>query len=81
MGVIDIYSASSPCLIKPMTSLRPLQSCTFEGTKKRVVAMASTVPVEQQVNEGQERLTGDSFIRTHLRKLSPYQPILPFEVL
>ncbi|XP_024020352.1 histidinol-phosphate aminotransferase, chloroplastic [Morus notabilis] len=81
MGVIDIYSASSPCLIKPMTSLRPLQSCTFEGTKKRVVAMASTVPVEQKVNEGQERLTGDSFIRTHLRKLSPYQPILPFEVL
>ncbi|EPS73147.1 hypothetical protein M569_01606, partial [Genlisea aurea] len=24
---------------------------------------------------------GDSFIRPHLRKLSPYQPILPFEVL
>ncbi|GMN24961.1 hypothetical protein TIFTF001_000769 [Ficus carica] len=73
MGVVDIYSASSPCLIRAKTRV--------EGTKKRVVAMASIVPVEQQVNEGQQRLTGDSFIRTHLRKLSPYQPILPFEVL
>ncbi|KAH9297500.1 hypothetical protein KI387_029182 [Taxus chinensis] len=26
-------------------------------------------------------LTGDSFIRPHLRELAPYQPILPFEVL
>lgn len=43
--------------------------------------MSSTLPVEQQVNEGQRRLTGDSFIRSHLRKLKPYQPILPFEVL
>ena len=42
--------------------------------------MSSIVPVEQQLNDGQQRLTGDSFIRTHLRKLSPYQPILPFEV-
>lgn len=73
MGVVDIYSASSPCLIRAKTRV--------EGTKKRVVAMASIVPVEQQVNGGQQRLTGDSFIRTHLRILSPYQPILPFEVL
>lgn len=73
MGVVDIYSASSPFLIRAKTGV--------EGTKKRVVAMASIVPVEQQVNEGQQRLLGDSFIRTHLRKLSPYQPILPFEVL
>ncbi|KDP47105.1 hypothetical protein JCGZ_03913 [Jatropha curcas] len=42
--------------------------------------MASTLPVEH-VNEDEERVTGDSFIRSHLRKLSPYQPILPFEVL
>lgn len=42
--------------------------------------MASTTPVQKQVNEGQQRLTGDSFIRPHLRNLSPYQPILPFEV-
>ncbi|GMN60611.1 hypothetical protein TIFTF001_029713 [Ficus carica] len=45
-----------------------------------VVAMSSIFPVEQQLNDGQQWLTGDSFIRTHLRKLSPYQPILPFEV-
>lgn len=42
--------------------------------------MAFTMAVEH-VNEGQQQLTGDSFIRPHLRKLSPYQPILPFEVL
>ena len=34
--------------------------------------MASTVQV---------KVTGDSFIRPHLLKLSPYQPILPFEVI
>ncbi|GJW16386.1 histidinol phosphate aminotransferase, chloroplastic-like protein [Tanacetum coccineum] len=29
----------------------------------------------------QPQLSGDSFIRPHLRQLKPYQPILPFEVL
>jgi histidinol-phosphate aminotransferase len=43
--------------------------------------MASTIPVQEIKEEGQPRLTGGSFIRPHLRKLSPYQPILPFEVL
>lgn len=43
--------------------------------------MASTTSLEQQVNQGQQSLTGDTFIRQHLRKLSPYQPILPFEVI
>ncbi|KAL2233589.1 UNVERIFIED_CONTAM: Histidinol-phosphate aminotransferase, chloroplastic [Sesamum indicum] len=38
---------------------------------------SSSVPVK----EDDCSLTGDSFIRPHLRKLSPYQPILPFEVL
>lgn len=42
--------------------------------------MASTLPVEQVSEDGQQKVTGDSFIRPHLRKLSPYQPILPFEV-
>ncbi|KAK0576174.1 hypothetical protein LWI29_013269 [Acer saccharum] len=43
--------------------------------------MTSTIPSEQNVNQGQQSLTGDSFIRQHLRNLSPYQSILPFEVL
>ncbi|ONH90485.1 hypothetical protein PRUPE_8G056800 [Prunus persica] len=43
--------------------------------------MASTIPVQQQVKEGQQRLIGDSFIRPHLKNLSPYQSILSFEVL
>ncbi|ONK61518.1 uncharacterized protein A4U43_C08F30760 [Asparagus officinalis] len=43
--------------------------------------MASAVPAEQQIEGSPKQVTGDSFIRLHLRKLSPYQPILPFEVL
>ncbi|KAM1207984.1 hypothetical protein ACFX2J_013698 [Malus domestica] len=80
MGVIDIYNASSLRLTAPRGP-----SCgRIEGNRKRVrvVGMASTIPVQHKpVNDGQQRLTGDSFIRPHLRNLSPYQPILPFEVL
>ncbi|KAF5468528.1 hypothetical protein F2P56_012672 [Juglans regia] len=88
MGAIDIYNASSLCLIKRYTGSeqfvapqlhRPI--CSIEGKRTRVCAMTSTVPSVQHVDEGQQRFTGDSFIRPHLRKLSPYQPILPFEVL
>jgi hypothetical protein len=45
-------------------------------------AMASAVPVEEPAAaaEAKPRPTGDSFIRHHLRSLSAYQPILPFEV-
>lgn len=45
--------------------------------------MASAAPVEEPTAaaEAKGRLTGDSFIRRHLRTLAPYQPILPFEVL
>ncbi|KAF7811923.1 histidinol-phosphate aminotransferase, chloroplastic-like [Senna tora] len=84
MGVIDFYG-SSFCLIKSNTNLQqvglsPRPSCSFGRNQKKLVAMASTIPVEQ-VNKFPQQLTGDSFIREHLRKLSPYQPILPFEVL
>ncbi|KAF7820047.1 histidinol-phosphate aminotransferase, chloroplastic-like [Senna tora] len=68
MGVIDAYNSAGFCLIKSKTGLN----------QRKFVAMASTIPVEQ-VNKGSPQLTGDSFIREHLRKLSPYQPILPFE--
>lgn len=88
MGVIDIYNtASSLCLIKSNNNFhqalvpqRPTCSFQRNGNPRRVVAMTSTVPVEH-VNEGQQNVTGDSFIRFHLRKLSPYQSILPFEIL
>jgi histidinol-phosphate aminotransferase len=87
MGVIDIYNtASSLCLIKSNNNFhqalvpqRPTCSFQRNDNPRRVVAMTSTVPVEH-VNEGQQNVTGDSFIRFHLRKLSPYQSILPFEV-
>ncbi|KAJ0654735.1 putative histidinol-phosphate transaminase [Helianthus annuus] len=42
--------------------------------QKQFNCVASVSSVEQQV-----KLSGDSFIRPHLRELSPYQPILPFE--
>lgn len=83
MGVIDVYNGSSICMIKSQIGLyfvssnRP--SCSFEGNQRKVTCMASTAPVKH-VKEGLQ-LTGDSFIRSHLRKLSPYQSILPFEVL
>ncbi|BBH09091.1 HISTIDINE BIOSYNTHESIS 6B, partial [Prunus dulcis] len=75
---IDIYNASSLRLTNTNTSRGP--SCA-KGNKRRVVAMASTIPVQQQVKEGQQRLIGDSFIRPHLKNLSPYQSILSFESL
>ncbi|OVA01977.1 Aminotransferase [Macleaya cordata] len=83
MDVIDIYCASSLRInhtnkYSLRTSPRP--SSSFEGKRRLIHSMASTIPVKQ-VKEGQQGLTGDSFIRPHLRNLSPYQPILPFEVL
>uniref|UniRef100_A0A0D6QVQ5 histidinol-phosphate transaminase n=1 Tax=Araucaria cunninghamii TaxID=56994 RepID=A0A0D6QVQ5_ARACU len=41
--------------------------------------MASISPVAPATDT--KLLTGDSFIRPHLRELAPYQSILPFEVL
>ncbi|KAL5776439.1 hypothetical protein ACOSP7_009365 [Xanthoceras sorbifolium] len=86
MGVIDIYNTSSLCLPKCnnishqfLAPNRPI--CSFQGNQRRVLAMTSTIPSEQNVKQGQKNLTGDSFIRQHLRQLSAYQPILPFEVL
>ncbi|KAG9142967.1 hypothetical protein Leryth_006223 [Lithospermum erythrorhizon] len=43
---------------------------------------SSLVSVQEEEDKSQTKsLTGHSFIRKHLRNLSPYQPILPFEVL
>ncbi|KAJ4966541.1 hypothetical protein NE237_018390 [Protea cynaroides] len=85
MGVIDISSASAFCTVETQHKIRAVVSprpiCSFEQNRKLVVrSMASTIPAKN-VSQDQERLTGDSFIRPHLKKLSPYQPILPFEVL
>ncbi|XP_062220085.1 histidinol-phosphate aminotransferase, chloroplastic-like [Phragmites australis] len=65
-------------------------ACHFAGERRRpagrisIRPMASAAPVEEPAaaaSETKRRPTGDSFIRHHLRSLSPYQPILPFEVL
>ncbi|KAJ9698001.1 hypothetical protein PVL29_007214 [Vitis rotundifolia] len=76
MSVINMYNTSSLCVVKPNTA----PSCSFVGRHKGVTCMTSAMPVKQ-VSEVRECLTGDSFIRPYLKNLSPYQPILPFEVL
>lgn len=84
MGVIGFSNSAAFCLVKSHTNLQqvglsPRPSCSFEGNQRKFLAMASTIPIEQ-ANNGPLEVTGDSFIREHLRKLAPYQPILPFEV-
>ncbi|XP_016162837.1 histidinol-phosphate aminotransferase, chloroplastic isoform X1 [Arachis ipaensis] len=87
MGVVDFYNSAATCLVKSnsidhkQVGLGQRFNFSFEGKKiqrrRDSVAMASTIPTTEPVLQ----VTGDSFIREHLRKLSPYQPILPFEVL
>ncbi|KAL6513825.1 hypothetical protein OROHE_019281 [Orobanche hederae] len=88
MGVIDLFYQSSSCFVERR---KHNISCNFEGKPRRdaitfmtppASSASSAVPVKEECRkEGSCSLTGDSFIRPHLRKLSPYQPILPFEVL
>nr|DAD48550.1 TPA_asm: hypothetical protein HUJ06_018487 [Nelumbo nucifera] len=77
MGVIDLYSLSSHCVFK--THQRHRSIASFEENRMFVCSTGSSIPVKHKPS--QQRLAGDDFIRPHLRKLSPYQPILPFEVL
>ncbi|KAF3332767.1 histidinol-phosphate aminotransferase [Carex littledalei] len=70
-----------------LSNLPPIFSRTqleFNRSRRNPnLLMASALPVEQREEKEAEteKIKGDSFIRFHLRKLSPYQPILPFEVL
>ncbi|KAG8383140.1 hypothetical protein BUALT_Bualt05G0153700 [Buddleja alternifolia] len=82
MGVIDLFcNTSSVCLDRPKISCS-LRRSRVTAMRPPPAAAASAVPVKQDSEkECGCSLTGDSFIRPHLRKLSPYQPILPFEVL
>lgn len=84
MGVIN-GSSLSLCMIKSSTdefcfsSSLNKNGCAIARYQSKFICMASSSAsggVKQQV-----KLTGDSFIRPHLRELSPYQPILPFEVI
>ncbi|KAL7132968.1 hypothetical protein ABFS83_12G110600 [Erythranthe nasuta] len=90
MGVIDLFGKSSSlCVERPKPSIN---CCSFEGKPRRSKSTfmvppassssAAAVPVKEDGQQESVRsLTGDSFIRPHLRQLSAYQPILPFEVL
>ncbi|PKU75185.1 histidinol-phosphate aminotransferase, chloroplastic isoform X1 [Dendrobium catenatum] len=48
--------------------------------RNRERGMASAM-LSEQLDGTHSKVTGDSFIRLHLKKISPYQPILPFEIL
>ncbi|KAG5531674.1 hypothetical protein RHGRI_026332 [Rhododendron griersonianum] len=90
MGAVGFHSSSSS--VCPINSSGGVTHCSAAYSSRpscfpfdmnqgrRVNCMASTIPVQEMKEEGQLQLTGDSFIRPHLRKLSPYHPILPFEV-
>ncbi|KVH88106.1 hypothetical protein Ccrd_024507 [Cynara cardunculus var. scolymus] len=84
MGVINVYNGSSLCMIicNNGFSFSPSldkASCAFPRNQRKFSCMASSRAAVKE--EGKQQLTGDSFIRPHLRELSPYQPILPFEVI
>ncbi|KAK3034145.1 hypothetical protein RJ639_033488 [Escallonia herrerae] len=90
MVAVDVYHGSSLSMIKSLRfvpSNGPKNPSLQANHCKFTYCMASTVPAKRAVKDGaqvplqEQVLTGDSFIRPHLRKLSPYQPILPFEVL
>ncbi|CAA7388348.1 unnamed protein product [Spirodela intermedia] len=81
MGAIGVSGAFPPGVAK--TCLR--SGLGRGGHRTCMASPTTTTEREQQQPDGRGGpgcgLTGDSFIRHHLRKLSPYQPILPFEVL
>ncbi|XP_047323670.1 histidinol-phosphate aminotransferase, chloroplastic-like [Impatiens glandulifera] len=54
---------------------------SFGISQNQITCMTSTIPIQNVKEKGRQPLTGVSFIRPHLLQLSPYQPILPFEVL
>lgn len=83
MGAIDLYNGSSLCMVKSSNGFRfssslKTKTCDFSRNQRKLNCMAS---ISATVKEGRQQLTGDSFIRHHLRELSPYQSILPFEVI
>lgn len=92
MGVLGVDKVCSFCRIDacnnfifgsrdlaPLLTANKRFSYSFGGNCVSVRSMASMTPV-QNVEDGRNVLTGKSFIRPHLLELSPYQPILPFEV-
>ncbi|OMO49533.1 Aminotransferase, class I/classII [Corchorus capsularis] len=87
MGVSNISNPSNAAslgLVKSKADIidqtlkRPF--CSIKGNHRRVI-MASISSPSSTGHDVNLKLSGDSFIRPHLRKLSAYQPILPFEVL
>uniref|UniRef100_A0A1J3CAD6 histidinol-phosphate transaminase n=1 Tax=Noccaea caerulescens TaxID=107243 RepID=A0A1J3CAD6_NOCCA len=85
MGVINIQGSPSFSIHRSEAAnqrkSRPLKKplCSFGKSTTRVYCVQASSPaVDESKNT---TIMGDSFIRPHLRQLSAYQPILPFEVL
>ncbi|KAL6007720.1 hypothetical protein ACLOJK_033221 [Asimina triloba] len=89
MGVLRVCNISSTsctidsrrrfCSGSQNSSFQSRTFRPFKGNHQFSCCMAPTMPVTD-VGESKDRLKGEDFILPHLRKLSPYQPILPFEV-
>ncbi|GAA0141295.1 transaminase [Lithospermum erythrorhizon] len=74
MGVLQLIC--NPCALSGIRQIELRKLGTFNCMS------SSLVSVQEEEGKSQTKsLTGHSFIRKHLRNLSPYQPILPFEVL
>ncbi|MQM04407.1 hypothetical protein Taro_037196 [Colocasia esculenta] len=80
MGVIGVSGALSPVLARTRLTFRGRDK-GYRPCMASSSAAAAAEEQQQQVDGRASGVTGDSFIRHHLRNLSPYQPILPFEVL
>ncbi|GAA0139756.1 transaminase [Lithospermum erythrorhizon] len=83
MGVIELICSPSGLCISKFGYKTKFSSQGIRQIQLQFNCMASpVVPVQEEEYISQTQgLTGDSFIRPHLKNLSPYQSILPFEVL
>nr|GEV65181.1 histidinol-phosphate aminotransferase, chloroplastic-like [Tanacetum cinerariifolium] len=83
-GVIN-GSSSSICMIKFKSNDASIWDLNKQSSSCRfsriMASSSSSLSSSTAPGVKQQQLSGDSFIRPHLRQLKPYQPILPFEVL
>lgn len=84
MGVINVQGSPSFSIHRSEAAnqrksrLLKKPFCSFGKSTARVYCVQASSPAVDESNS--TTIMGDSFLRPHLRQLSAYQPILPFEV-
>ncbi|KAI5678371.1 hypothetical protein M9H77_09321 [Catharanthus roseus] len=81
MGVIELFCNPSSFYVAGTKPIRKFEGNNLSRNTSVVSTVMASSTMPAAANESQGTVSGDSFIRPHLRKLKPYQPILPFEVL